>query len=131
MIDPALIRKDPDKVRAGLKSRGGRYLPAFEELLKLDEDNRKLLAEVEGLRAQRNASSQAIGKAKAAKDEALAQKLMAEVTTLKEKMSGLEAALAPLSEKTRLAALGLPNLPHESVPAGTSEADNKVAREGG
>jgi len=131
MIDPALIRKEPDRVRAGLKSRGGRYLPAFEELLKLDEENRKLLSEVEGLRAQRNASSQAIGKAKASKDEVLSQKLMAEVGALKEKMGGLEAALAPLSEKTRSAAMGLPNLPHESVPQGTSEADNKVAREGG
>ncbi len=130
MIDPQLIRREPDKARAGLKNRGGRYLPAFEEVLKLDLRHREQLKIVEELRAQRNASSQAIGKAKASKDEALAQKLMAEMSSLKERMSGLEAELTPLAEQTRLALLGLPNLPHESVPVGASEADNKTIREG-
>ena len=130
MIDPALMRKEPDRVRAGLKARGGRYLPLFEELLKLDSEHREKLTVVEGMRAKRNAASQAIGKAKASKDEALAQKLMAEVSSLKDEMAKLEAELAPLEAKTRLAALGLPNLPHESIPVGAGEADNKVVREG-
>lgn len=130
MIDLALIRKSPDAVRAGLAARNARYAAALDELLKLDADNRAAMKEVEDLRAVRNAASQAIGKAKAAKDEAGAQKVMAEVAELKEKMGALEALLTPLSEKTRQAALGLPNLPHESVPVGTSEADNKEVRRG-
>jgi seryl-tRNA synthetase len=117
-------------VRAGLKNRGGRYLPALEELVKLDVERRDALKKVEAMRAQRNAASQAIGKAKAAKDEALAQKLMAEVSQLKGEMAALEEALAPLEQKARQAALGLPNIPHESVPVGASEADNPVVRTG-
>ncbi|MEK7858491.1 MAG: serine--tRNA ligase [Elusimicrobiota bacterium] len=130
MIDLALIRRSPEAVRAGLSARNPRYGAALDELLKLDLDNRAAMKEVEDLRAVRNAASQAIGKAKAAKDEAGAQKVMAEVAALKEKMGALEALLSPLSEKTRQAALGLPNLPHESVPVGTSEADNKEVRRG-
>jgi seryl-tRNA synthetase len=128
VIDLALIRKDPERARAGLKARGGRYLPALEELIAVDVEYRKALAIVEELRAKRNAASQEIGKAKAQKDEAAAQKVMSEVATLKEKMTRLEAELTPLAEKARLAALGLPNLPHESVPLGGSEEDNKEIR---
>jgi seryl-tRNA synthetase len=130
MIDTTVLRKEADRVRASLKNRGGRYLPALEELLKLDEEHRKLLAEVEKMRAQRNASSQLIGKAKASKDEAEAKRLMAEVATLKDQMGKLEADLTPIADKTRIAALSIPNLPHESVPIGASEADNKEIRKG-
>lgn len=128
MIDINLARKDPDAIRAGLKNRGGRYLPPFEEFLKLDVEHRQLLSAVEQLRAKRNASSQLIGKAKASKDEKEAARIMAEVTTLKTDLKEKEDVIALLSEKTRLAALCLPNIPHESVPVGSSEADNKEVR---
>ncbi|MDE2237771.1 MAG: serine--tRNA ligase, partial [Elusimicrobia bacterium] len=65
MIDPAIIRCEPARARSGLKARGGRYLPAFEQAAKLDAERRAMSAEVERLRAQRNAASQRIGKAKA------------------------------------------------------------------
>jgi len=130
MIDISLVRKDPERVRKGIKDRGGRYLPAFEELAAQDSRHRALLAEVEQLRARRNSSSQAIGKAKAAKNEAEAARLMAEVAGLKGDLSAGEESLATLSEAVRQAALGLPNVPHESVPIGTSEADNKTLRVG-
>jgi seryl-tRNA synthetase len=130
MIDMALVRKDIGRLRAGYKNRGGRCLLQLEELLKLDCEHRDRLKTVEDLRAVRNASSQAIGAAKAAKNEAEAARLLAEVSSLKEKMSALEAALTPLAEKTRRAALELPNLPHESVPVGASEEDNPVVRTG-
>ncbi|MDE2039095.1 MAG: serine--tRNA ligase [Elusimicrobia bacterium] len=130
MIDPAIIRCEPDRARSGLKARGGRYLPAFEQAAKLDAERRAMSAEVERLRAQRNAASQRIGKAKADKDETLARTLMGEVAEGKRRLAELEAELAPLAERARLALLGLPNLPHESVPVGTSEADNVVLRSG-
>src|SRR3990167_5670334 len=128
MIDINLARRDPGGIRVGLKNRGGRYLPAFEELLALDAEYRRLLAEVERLRAKRNASSQLIGKAKAGKDEKQAAVLMAEAATLKTDLKEKEDAVASLAAKTHLAALSLPNIPHESVPVGSSEADNKELR---
>jgi seryl-tRNA synthetase len=130
MNDINIIRKEPEKARAGIESRGGRYLPALEEIGRLDAEHRELLKKVEELRARRNASSQAIGKAKAAKDEAGAAGLMAEVSALKTEMAGQEEALAGLSGRLKVAALGLPNLPHASVPVGKSEADNPMKRSG-
>jgi seryl-tRNA synthetase len=131
MIDPALVRKNPDAVRAGLKARGGRYLPAFEEALKLDAENRSVQAKVDELRAQRNAASAQIGKAMAAKDTALAEKLKAEVAANKAQLAELEGRLNELSEKTKQALLGIPNLPHESVPVGTDETQNVEVRKHG
>ncbi|MBI5241990.1 MAG: serine--tRNA ligase [Elusimicrobia bacterium] len=130
MNDINIIRKEPEKARAGIQNRGGRYLPALEEVGSLDAEHRNLLKQVEELRARRNASSQAVGKAKAAKNEAEAAKLMAAVTALKSEMTGKEAALAGLSNRLKEAVLGLPNLPHASVPVGKSEADNPVKRSG-
>ena len=128
MNDMNAIRKDPDRARTGIKNRGGRYSPALEALIKLDVDHRELLKKVEELRAKRNAASQAVGKAKAQKNEAEASRLMAEVIQLKEDMAGQEEALAGLTAKFKEAALGLPNTPHPSVPVGASEADNPAVR---
>lgn len=130
MIDPKLLRADPDRVRKGLKDRGGRYLPALEELLRADAVHRDALKAVEDLRARRNESSKAIGKAKASKDEEAAARLMREVGEVKAALAGKESDLAALEDKVSALALGLPNLPHESVPAGASEADNRVVRAG-
>ena len=128
MIDANLLRKEPERARAGIAARGGRYSPSLEELLSLDAEHRKALTDVEALRAQRNAASQAIGKAKAAKNEAEAQRLLAEVAGLKEKMAALETRLEPLAQKAKALALSIPNLPHESVPRGKDENDNKEVR---
>lgn len=130
MIDIYWARKSPELARAGLKNRGGRHLPAFEELLALDAQERSRLKEVEELRAKRNTASQAIGKAKASKNEAEAARLMSEVAGLKDKLTGLEEALAGLAQKARETLLGLPNIPHESSPLGKGPEDNPVVREG-
>ncbi|MDD5655722.1 MAG: serine--tRNA ligase [Elusimicrobia bacterium] len=130
MNDINLIRKEPEKARQGVKNRGGRYLPALEELIRLDSEHRELLKRVEALQARRNASAQAVGKAKAAKDEAGASRLIGEVGSLKTELAELEGRLAPVAQKLRDTALGLPNLPHASAPVGKSEADNPVVRRG-
>ena len=93
MIDLGGARKDSAKVRAALSSRNPKLGAAFDELLRLDESHRSLLKEVEDMRAERNASSQEIGKAMAAKDQAKADGLKAKVAALKARMTDKEAAL--------------------------------------
>ncbi|MHB2025564.1 MAG: serine--tRNA ligase [Elusimicrobiota bacterium] len=131
MIDPYFIRKNPQAAAAALKSRGERHAAVLDEWIRLDALHREILKEIEDSRAKINAVSKEIGKAKAAKDEARAEKLMAEVACLKAATGDGGAAQA---EKTaaalRTAALSIPNLPHESVPIGKSEADNPVVRTG-
>ena len=128
MNDLSLLRKDPDVARRALSSRHPRWAGELDALLKLDESHRALLKEVEDLRASRNAASQEIGKAKAAKDEARAAALMVEVGKLKTEMPAKEAALAESEKAIRAAALELPNLPHASVPVGKDETENPVVR---
>jgi seryl-tRNA synthetase len=128
MNDLAALRKDPAAARRALASRHPRWAEPLDALLKLDESHRALLKEVEELRAKRNASSQLIGQAKAAKDEAKAQELMAEVGKLKADMPAREAALAESEKAIRAAALELPNLPHASVPVGKDERENPEVR---
>lgn len=128
MIDLGGARKNHEKVRAALVSRNPKLGTAFDELLKLDEAHRAIMIEVEAMRAQRNASSQAIGKAMAAKDQATADKLKAEVSELKTRMSDKEAALLESEKLFRAAAMNLPNIPHDSVPVGKDETENPVVR---
>lgn len=128
MNDLSLLRKDPGAARRALASRHPRWTAALDALLTLDESHRAILKEVEDLRSKRNALSQEIGKAKAAKDEAKAQAVMAEVGKLKTDMPAKEAALADSEKAIRAAALELPNLPHASVPVGKDETENPVVR---
>ncbi|MBI5211495.1 MAG: serine--tRNA ligase [Elusimicrobia bacterium] len=130
MIDIRLIRQDPERVRAGLKNRGGRHLPALEEFIKTDAEFRQRLAQVEELRGRRNAVSKQIGSAMAAKDEGAAARLKGEVAQLKTELERAEEAFKPLSAAARSASMGLPNLPHESVPLGKGPLDNPVVRRG-
>jgi seryl-tRNA synthetase len=131
VIDLARLRKEPDYFRKGVADRGGRYLPALEELIKLEAEHRAALKDVEAMRAERNAASQSIGKAKASKNEAEAGALMTKVAGLKERMAELEARLEPLAKKTRELALSIPNAPHESAPLGKDETANAEVRKHG
>jgi seryl-tRNA synthetase len=129
--DLGSIRKNVTAARKGLSDRNPKWAAALDEVLAVDERYRALLTEVEGLRSKRNAVSQEIGKAKAQKDEAKAQALMAEVASLKADMPAKEAAVSELEAKVRGLALGIPNVPHESVPVGKDETQNPEVRKHG
>jgi len=131
MNDPRLLREEPERARKGMRDRSGGSSAQLEEFFALDEDYRTLLKETEDLRAKRNASSERVGKAKREGDAALAERLMGETGSLKEEARRKEERLAPLSEKMRDRLLGLPNLPHPTVPVGKTEADNVEKRKGG
>lgn len=131
MIDLGAARKNAAKVRQAMSSRNPKLGISFDELLKLDESHRAILNEVEEMRAKRNAASQAIGKAMASKDAATADRLKAEVSELKTRMTEKEVALADSEKTIKAAAMNMPNIPHESVPAGKDETENPVVRTAG
>ncbi|MFH2201943.1 MAG: serine--tRNA ligase [Elusimicrobiota bacterium] len=131
MNDPKRMRTEPEWAQKGIRDRGGRYLPELERLLAADEKRLPLLQEVEEMRARRNAASKAIGQAMKEQNADEAQRLKAEVAELKEKMQAKERELAVLEEEAGALVRGIPNLPHESVPVGKSEADNVEVRSGG
>ena len=131
MFDIKWIRDNPDAFDAGLKRRGiapGGDIKFSKELLALDEARRAIVTRLQEAQARRNAASKEIGKAKAAKDEATASALMAEVAALKDEMTEGEKAQAAADEALRSALAVIPNLPREEVPEGADEHGNVEQR---
>jgi len=125
MHDIRYIRAEPQAFDAALARRG--VEPAAERLLAYDTGLRSVLTELQAGQARRNEASKAIGAAKAAKDEATAQSLMAEVATLKQRLPELELAERTLSETLQAELAALPNLPAAEVPEGADESGNALA----
>jgi seryl-tRNA synthetase len=122
MHDIRWIREHPDEFDHGLKRRG---LPAASrELLETDEVRRAAIGRSEAAQARRNAASREIGEAKKTKDEARAQKLLAEVAQLKTSIPELEGAAKTASDKLDAALAQLPNMPLAEVPDGKDSDDN-------
>jgi seryl-tRNA synthetase len=127
MLDIRFIRENPELVRQRLASRGEK--DALNELLTLDERRRSLVEQTDSLKARRNAISKEIAlKAKSGnniiglKDES--RSVGDRIADGDEELKRIETALSELL-------LGLPNLPHESVPSGTSAEQNVVIKEWG
>jgi len=129
MHDIGLIRDDPAAFDTALARRNHPALAA--ELLALDERRRAMTTALQHAQTRRNEVSKAIGQAKAARDEATAQALMAEVATLKRDMPTMEEEERAAAAALESALAAIPNLPAADVPRGADEADNfEVARWG-
>ncbi len=122
MHDIKAIRDNPEAFDAGLKRRG--LAPMSPSLLAIDERRRAAILASEQAQARRNSASKEIGDAKKAKDEARANKLMAEVAELKTRMPELEAAAKTADEELFRELSAIPNLPLDEVPDGTDEHGN-------
>ncbi|MCL4681557.1 MAG: serine--tRNA ligase [Rhodocyclaceae bacterium] len=120
MLDIQLLRSQPAEVAARLAARGAAFdVAAFQAL----EDERKgLQVRTQELQAKRNALSKTIGQLKAKGEDPAA--VMQEVAGLGDELKRNEEALADLLNRIDVFVSVIPNLPHESVPAGRSEADN-------
>jgi seryl-tRNA synthetase len=122
VFDIKWIRDNPDKFDAKLAAR--KLPPQSAELIALDEARRAHVTKLQEAQARRNAASKEIGAAKAAKDEAKADALMAEVAALKDQLAKGEEEERALDGKLRDALSVIPNLPLDDVPLGKDEKDN-------
>lgn len=131
MLTLQVLRNDRDALAQALAKRGIDAVPMLDRILALDEDRRHTQKEVDDLKAQQNAASRAIGELfkSGKKDEA--EQRRAEMGALKEKIQALDEQQKTLIEQQEAALLELPNRPHNSVPAGQSDADNEVVSEEG
>ena len=127
MIDPKLLRTDPDAVARNLARRG--FTLDVGALKALEEKRKPCAVEVDRLRAERNAQAKAIGQAKA-RGENLGE-LMLRGERLAQELSHAEGELEVVQRELEQWQLGLPNLLHESVPDGRDESANlEVSRWG-
>ena len=121
MLDPALLRSRLAETAARLKETRGFALDVAA-VEALESERKRLATETQDLQNLRNTRSKAIGQAKA-KGEDTAP-LMAEVAGIGDKLKANEAALAEVQAALADIALGIPNIPHESVPLGKDETEN-------
>src|SRR5580698_7081856 len=128
VLDIKLIREKTDFVRQRLAARGAGDEAKIDELLKLDEQRRKSLAEVETLKSQRNRVSKEIGALMGQKKIAEAEAKKAETKDLGEKIAALDKQAAEAEAARDALMLQLPNLPHESVVIGKSAEENPEVR---
>jgi seryl-tRNA synthetase len=127
MLSRDYLRENADHYRRALQNRNASV--DIERYLELDSERRRAITQVETLKAQRNAASQEIATLKKNKQDATAQieamkGVGDEIKTLDERVSQIESELQALE-------LVFPNVPHESVPVGKDESDNRVERHWG
>ena len=127
MIDPKLLRTDPESVARNLARRG--FDLDVTALKALEERRKPWAVEVDRLRAERNTNAKAVGLAKGRGEDVGA--LIAKGESLTAVLSQAEAALAAVQEELEQWQLGLPNLLHDSVPDGRDEGANVELRRWG
>jgi len=124
MLDIKLIRDNPDSVRQALERRRSDF--PIDDVLKLDEQRRGLLVEVEGLKARRNEVSKEIGRTGEKPPQ-----LIKEMKSIGERIKELDGNVESVEGQLNDLLLQVPNIPHDSVPVGDDETGNRVLREWG
>jgi seryl-tRNA synthetase len=127
VIDPKLLRTDPEAVARNLARRG--YRLDVAALRALEEKRKPWAVEVDRLRAERNANAKAVGVAKARGEDAGA--LLARGEALTAELARAEGALTGVQNELEQWQLGLPNLLHDTVPEGRDEQSNLEVRRWG
>ena len=127
MIDPKLLRTELDTVAEKLAKRGYELDKAFWQ--QVEEQRKSIQVKTEELQAKKNAGAKQVGLMKRNGENTDA--LMAEMATISSDMKQAEDALKALQDKILEAALTIPNLPDDSVPAGKDENDNVEMRRWG
>jgi len=133
VLDVKWIRENRDAFIKGLTDRGfeASARATLNRILNLDEQRRAAIQKLQDAQARRNAASKEIGKAKASKDEKLAQRLMDEVAALKGTIQEGEAEEKRLDDELRNLLAAIPNNPAPDVPIGPDADANVVLRKFG
>jgi seryl-tRNA synthetase len=128
MLDARFVRDNPERVIKALRDRG--YDPGvIDDFLKIEEQRRSLLLDVERYRQERNELSEKISRIKKEGADAAAETEKAK--SVSEAIKIKEETLKDLDERTRNFLLNIPNIPHESVPIGKDETENREIRRWG
>lgn len=123
MIDINLIRENPEQIKAAMVALNTEA--PIDQILALDARRRELLTEVEALRAERNAASKEISRAK---DPDERQSRIEAMRLVGDRIKALEDDLKGVEAELDEAMLWVPNLPHASVPVGPDDSANMIVR---
>ena len=122
MLDIKFIRENADLVKEAIKNRGLKL--DIGEVVTLDEEKRKLLVEVEGLKAERNKANDEISALMKAKKNA--KEIIDKMKVVSQKIGDLDKKVGEIDQKLTNYAYTIPNIPDKSVPIGSPEANKTV-----
>ena len=126
MLDVKVIRNDPDKIKAAMKTRNMDADSLVDSILKIDEERRRITGETEAMKAEQNADNKKIPVLKKeGKDTA---ELMDRLKILSDAIKKEAAQLSALEEQQRTLLLALPNVPNPDVPIGKDDTENREIR---
>ncbi len=125
MLDLKFVRENPEIVKQNIKNKfQDRKLPLVDEVIALDEENRKVKQEAEALRANRNRISKQIGALMAQGKKEEAEEVKKQVTAESERLEALSAQETELEEKIKKIMMTIPNIIDPSVPIGKDDSEN-------
>jgi len=124
MLDIKLIRENIEEVKKRLGSRAGGV--DFKKLSDLDKKRRELLQQVEVLKSERNKASEEVARLKKAKENA--DDIIKKMQGVGDEIKVLDGEVNAVDDELNAIMMTIPNLPHESVPVGKDENDNKEIR---
>ncbi len=125
MIDIALLRSDPDRVRKNIEKKfQHQKLPLVDEALSLDEKRRALQTEGDGLRAARNALSKQIGALMREKKTEEAEAVKAQVNANAARLSQIEAESEEVGARLKAVMMRIPNIVSDETPVGKDDSEN-------
>ena len=127
MLDPKIIRDEPERIRKMLKDRAIDF--DFDKMLDLDKQRRDLIKETDELRKKRNQMSITIGEAKKSNQDT--STLLGDMGKISKDLDDLEESQKTVESDYRHLAFSIPNMIHESVPIGTDESANVELRKWG
>ena len=127
MLDPKLLRDNPDKIRNMLEARAVKF--PLEDLISLDKDRRELIIKTDEFRKKRNEVSLEIARKNKIGEDASG--LIEQMQTVSENLQKLEEDQIKTEENFTKLSLTLPNMVHESVPIGKDETANKEIKKWG
>ena len=129
MIDIAILRADPDRVRENIKKKfQDNKLPLVDEALALDEKRRALQTEGDALRAARNTLSKQIGQLMREKKTQEAEAVKAQVNADAARLAAIETETGEVSERLKAIMMRIPNFISADTPIGKNDTEN-VERE--
>ena len=129
MLDIKVIKADPDRVKAAMRSRNANLDDTIDQLLKIDDQRRELTGKVESIKAEQNAASKEIPRIK--KEDGDVSEVMSRMKELADAAKTIGAELTELEQTQRNLLLTIPNIPHESVPVGKDDSENVEIRRWG
>ena len=126
MLDIKVIRTNPEMVKEAMKKRNKNMDAQVDEIIAIDAQRRELSSQADAMKNEQNIASKQIPQIK--KEGGDISEIMAKMNDIKEKLKGIDAAVAELEAKQKDLILGFPNIPNESVPVGKDDTENVEIR---